>query len=237
MRSYRQTLFLVLALALLPGNKAWENGPYGNCRGWDALVPQEIPFASLKPPYFTPELGEPIYPYGLDLSVPPNAKIFKLGKGEFGAVYRIEESNGQSFVVKVYEDYEAKEMDLARFSYLAKVLNKSPRLPRVRFHLAQATELPGNQTRLNFVPGRTLASLLDSRDTPTSLHLELIRRFDLLLQNLRADLATQGAVFSSFGSPIMVKDRRGKFTIDFLLHHGNILVDPNTLEMTIIDPY
>jgi len=184
-------------------------------------------------------------PEGIDLS--KGSKFYRLG-GRWNAnrIYAVvpESKDESPYVLKEFSSDRVRETEMGGYAFLQMVLlNNNDKAFKVPFVLR--TENP-NVVRMALVQGQNLYKILESKIVDPKrklilkeLYLERMREFHLRLQALPGAVQLLEEAFDEFGLPIfefIYTDERGR-AVEIGLHSAQIVVDSQTLGMTIVDPW
>lgn len=185
-----------------------------------------------------PHTGRPVRASELDFSlrlhIPEGARVSRLGGRNNGEVFLVAEGGAKPFALKRYSFTGEHALDVLRLRMLEAALPPGPGNFRVVGH----RELKNDVLRLEYVPGRTVADLLQDKRVPEALKERLRATHKTRLDNALAALKAQHKDAYIDGRDFIIVRTHDGYTREINLDHTNVVVsDLRTLEMTIIDPY
>lgn len=176
---------------------------------------------------------------GLELYDPTSHYSF-LGKGEMGGtVYRVRPSDSKpSYVLKQYFDTEMRRKDELGFAKLLQLLPPMEGIEIVRPEVVGKLSM-----KLPDINGETLEKAVNDPRLSDSQRIELTSRWNRFIKRVdsavRGDPHSRGPTYMTF-SPLhrflaSFTENDQKFPI--LLKPDNVVVDPKTGRMFVIDPF
>lgn len=157
-----------------------------------------------------------------------------LGRGAWGKVYLRTDSSHNFYVEKIYGSDRQLRQDHRALQFLAR------NFKHANFSVAQSTTLDSLKLRLSYHPGRSVQDLTEDLHLPLSVrnsvkeaYRELIRSLTKFfqLEDFDFDLLEQSLPRISADN-----DSFGGGSIHFIIKPDNIIVDPISLNLTLIDP-
>lgn len=161
-------------------------------------------------------------------------EAFFLGEGVWGKVYLQADSSKGWKVEKKYKHQQQLHKDLKALQFL------KSKFQTEQFRVVEAQWKDSQTMKLEYYPGRTIEDVFMDKKTSTAIKLkiqenyiqllrkmiEFFEREEFLIDVRRGDLPRVSAQNDSFGGG----------GIHFIIKPDNIIIDPDTLEMTLIDP-
>lgn len=174
-------------------------------------------------------------------SYPGVVELIPLGHGGSANLYRARSSTGHTFIIKVYRSNETAERDTAALNSLGRDCSHSGfRIPK-----ANKGHLP-NSVELEDTLGLSLDKIFIDPNVSQKLKNELMVQYDQKRSALSAKisanpnflieknhLASDGV---SMASVFQVRDKVTGRSFPLLIKASNIVVNPITFEMTLVDP-
>lgn len=192
-----------------------------------------------------------------DVTVPRGAKVFLLGDGEEAFVYRVVPSRGESYVLRLQKDDAFLPLGAykRKMRFLEEVLSDDesgePLTGSGHFRVLGCKDTIDNKVlRLDDVRGETLEAIVDRLGPEHETAKRLVALFDarsadlaLRAKNVTA-LATSRPMRSEttrgnpfrYESIITPQKTEGGGVVGASITWRNVIVDPQTFSMTIIDP-
>ena len=174
------------------------------------------------------------------LGLAEDETAYFLGEGVLGGkVYRVV-SPREEYVLKSYKRMADKKRDLSALRVLRSTLqtmrSKNPHLPHLR--VVDAEDAGGAELKLSSVHGVSLEHLVSPQShLSDDLKERLIKRYTMLFDELATHLASENRLEGARNFSLTVITQNGRMREKMFLHFGNVVVDPVTFEMTIIDPF
>jgi hypothetical protein len=173
--------------------------------------------------------------------LPETSRVFYLGTGIAGGdVYRVESSDGMNEVWKVYQTEKAAKMDYRSL----KLLEGFAKRPGYRgFRIAHPIDVQGNLLRLEYLQGETVDSLSKDPQTLLAKQVKALKvDYEARVFQTYANLKSEHLYLQAHAGKALVRagiiiDRNSGKALKLNFHDGNVLVDPYTLQMSLIDPY
>lgn len=166
-------------------------------------------------------------------------------KTNFGPVYLVEPPEGTPFVLKVYEHSTTCARDLGTLNLLAEMLKGDQDPDSFRIATAEPTR-DSKTMKLGYFPGRDLTSVLEDPQIPLDVRTKLLNDYNRRVAKLVAKVGKKGEFINGKWSFTRMSGAAAQATgrvygPDGSSHPVNIttnqvIVDPRTFEMTIIDP-
>lgn len=185
-----------------------------------------------------------------------NSERRLLGQGKYGEVYRIQSKNPKrsDWILKITTTAEKENGLLSRLREICR--GRDCGFQIARSELIEARIEGHGALKLSDTRGRSIYSLMTDPSVDEALKRELERKYHERFDRLRASLdgyapekaAPQDKYFFGNhppgtypipldGLPILKAKIYGHHLWELLLKSDNVIVDPHTLEMTIVDPY
>jgi hypothetical protein len=192
-------------------------------------------------------LGAEVDAKTLPFSVKKNSKVYRLGSGAMGGtVYRAIPEKGPIEVYKVYPDVESAADDFNKLTILhdvsqkpgykglaiVKPIKRKGRIVKMGNEEGETIEQLAGDPMMSAWTGKDTAMIPQDQLTVirNRYREQLQATFDALkreIPSLEINMSESSAVY------IDANHRRQ----NFFLHPGNILVNPKTGQLTVIDPY
>jgi len=178
-----------------------------------------------------------------------NAEFRILGSGQFGTAIRVIPKNGAPpFIIKRYKPKNAVGMspedaiknDLFGFRLLRGLKNS--------FRVVQATrDVEPRILRIENSEGKALNQVLDNNEVPTNVKRYLTDEYNRLAESAKDQLEANGFIPQTH-SQTFAKKKYSLLKHDFIIDldaetryvsisPDNIVVNPKTLELILVDPY
>ncbi len=158
-----------------------------------------------------------------------------LGAGQNGEVKLL--SDGKSkYVVKAYHsksDHRTSQIqsDLRAFRYLEKYK------ARFSFELPLVKYLGANEIQMSYHEGRTVDELLKDKKTNAEVKEKIEKAYAKLLSEIEATLHHFDHVEKKDGILVAEDDQLAMGPFHFIIKKDNVIVNPETLRLTLIDPH
>lgn len=179
-------------------------------------------------------------------------------KGNMGQIYVIDPNGSNPYVLKVYTTEWHMRSDLDTLSFLRKCLQT--RNSKSDFLVVDAAIFEKNTLRLSYTRGRDLEHLLSDPEIPHSLKVRLTHlyrdRLERLARQIKLEAPTESELFIETDPSLKSIDDEGRLVplrmailpvhhsgiettseVRILIKPRQVIVDPVSLEMTIVDPY
>jgi hypothetical protein len=181
----------------------------------------------------------------------PNAKIHLLGKGADGFVYRIHLKNVQSELLKTFwpklpESLEDEfELDITALNYLFSLNKHKHQKNRFRFGHIIKIDRENRMYFLDDIRGFNMNDYLMSEDLSRQAVRNLRKLYNKKVQNLFKDLRSRGQFDAQAETDAYYYDdiEFNNWTIripdlhPILITPSNVILNPDSLEMTVNDPF
>lgn len=163
-----------------------------------------------------------------------------LGRGFFGRVFLRFESSGDYSVYKIYgsiADPKGLQIfsDIRSFDFLAKHTD------RFSFKLPQYEQVDNTTLKLSYHPGLTLQSLMKEPHVHYEIRKKVRLQYQAMIQELKLLLASHDfeiKITTPEGFERLWASRiENGIKTSFIIKVDNVIVDPNDLSFTLIDPY
>ncbi len=171
-------------------------------------------------------------------------RVFFLGSGDFdgASVYRVISQDGKERVLKYFRNPRSLYFELERFEAIEEALRFVPEAQRAEaFRVSSYRRaLSAQVLEMESVRGREVSNIrrIERRDPlPAAILRRYRAQWEVLIQALRSrrllveDSLRKGEMVAEVINPLTGR----RVMID--LHAGNVIVDPSTGAMTIIDPF
>jgi hypothetical protein len=205
---------------------------------------------------FEPHLGTPVKARP-EWSLAPDSEVRLLSdgvpgkseEGNYGQSYLVISKTAEPYVLKVYEEHAAMENDLNALGFLKSCVHASKAAHE--FRVVQATKVGKVTLRLGYQRGRDLTNLLGDPHVSDSVKHRLVALYKERVQNLMLEAKRIDSGLEIFASEwrsnpelgdlghVTIRSHKSpkKRLVDGInLNPRQIIVDPVSLEMTIIDP-
>jgi len=197
-------------------------------------------------PWFDDLKGDYSYYRSNQETTEPDGKTeyYRLGAGTSGIVFRVIKNEKTSYVKKEFHDENRKSLELAAFQIFAQALQGFEKADIAKVtNSDKPLEIEITDTR-----GRALDDVIRNELVPEPMREELKKNYDSLLRHMRDFIQTaySGRVqFQPFPGTYMGLDILYAFIetsdpsrpIPVHVKPDNIIVDPYTLRMTVVDPF
>lgn len=183
--------------------------------------------------YFHVFDGIPTLDHDLPLTVDADVTVLGRSMGG-GGVYRVRSPNLSPQTFKKYKDQGTMEEDLFLVDVIENALHK---IPHPTFDVVEMNVLSPPQPKLVQVTnleGEALRKVLQNKQISEPVKMQLIAKYNKGLDELFQKIKeTYGQAYRT-DQRIEFKTSTGWKTL--IIHPGNVVVDPVTLRLTIIDP-
>lgn len=189
------------------------------------------------PAHFASTQGELITPAPAILNVAASDRVYRLGEGLMGGtVYRIVPAQGSPYVLKVYNQISSALGDIDSFEYWRGLeLDEFVRLARY--------SLPPNSAvmRIESIEGMTVEALLQNPLVDPATQGIVRARYQQLLNNFveRVAFTSMNIIHRRVeqNAAYFTLDHRLGQNIGIALKPDNVIVDAQTLELVLVDPF
>lgn len=165
----------------------------------------------------------------------------KLGEGNFGKVYLHKDSQGGFYVQKIYKNggqglNSQINGDLRAFRYLKKYA------AGFSFNLPNIIQVSDHELKMSYHPGRTVADLLADSKVSFGVKTKIKFRYEDMVRSLVEVMrASDFEIHEKSDSEVSwVTAENDSFTmgsVHFIIKPDNVIADPESLKLTLIDPY
>lgn len=159
-----------------------------------------------------------------------------LGEGQNAIVRLFTDANGEKYVIKTYNSDSTHrnsqiQNDLRVFKYLNTYRkNFSFTLPVVSYE-------GGNKMKLSYHPGRTVLDLLSDKTTKLEIKKKIEASYKKMMDEIEAILHDFHAVEKTTDKLSAENDSLAMGDVHIIIKKDNVIVDPETLKLTLIDPH
>ncbi|MGZ5278533.1 MAG: hypothetical protein ACXWC9_01240 [Pseudobdellovibrionaceae bacterium] len=179
--------------------------------------------------------------YKFEFSDPRISGPTLLGEGEFGKVELQKNHKGQDIALKTYKmkgphSDSQLNRDYRAFKFLLNYKYK------FSFHLPQVDKVSDQILRMDYYPGRTVEDLFADAAVKPEVKSRIKTKYEKMIQELTDFLGDHEfdidrTVVSGLIRISATNDSFSTGAIDFIIKPDNVIVDPETLHLALIDPY
>ena len=233
LRTQRGQIFAVyFAYVELPKTQShFENFTY---RKWLTVKLLALMFLSLSVFAGNKILCEKLFNFTPIQDIKKDGKI--LGEGQNAVVRVFTDANGEKYVVKTYKSDSAHrnsqiQNDLRVFKFL------NAHKKNFSFILPDVSHLGGNKMKLSYHPGRTVLDLLNDKETKPEIKKKIETSYKKMMNEVEATLHDFHGIEKSADVLSAENDSLAMGDVHIIIKKDNVIVDPETLKLTLIDPH
>lgn len=179
--------------------------------------------------------------YKFEFDDPRENGVSLLGEGEFGKVELKLDSKSHFFAFKTYKKTGANPQaqlisDFRAFKFL------SNHKYRFSFNLPRVDKVSSHELSMDYYPGRTVADLNQDDQVKPEVKSQVKIKYENLVHEIKELLVDQEfeideKIDAGLSRVSAFNDSYSMGRIDFIIKPDNVIVDPETLKLTLIDPY
>lgn len=159
-----------------------------------------------------------------------------LGQGQNAIVRVFTDTKNEKYVVKTYySDFSHRnsqiQNDLRAFNFL------NAYKKRFSFTLPEVSHLGENKMKLSYHPGRTVLDLLTDESTKAEVKKSIEKSYKKMLDEIESCLHDFHSVERTADVLSAENELLTRGAVQIIIKKDNVIVNPETLKLTLIDPH